>query len=140
MKIAKTFCWEMGHRLIDHAGGCRNLHGHSYRMRIEIEGTPAADGMILDFDAIGAAVRPLLKEWDHAFLCDRRDAELIGFLEAHGMKHAVIRFPSTVENLVTLVMERLSPVFAGHDNVKAFTVQVHETETSSASCTTELGG
>lgn len=138
MKIAKTFRWEMGHRLIDHQGGCRNLHGHSYRMRIEIEGEPADNGMILDFDEMTAAVRPLLQEWDHAFLCDQRDTDLVAFLQARDMKHSVIPFPSTVENLVRLVVQRLEPVFAGHDQVRAFTVRVHETETSSASSRTVL--
>jgi len=51
MKIAKEFRWEMGHRLPEHTGLCRNIHGHSYRMVVEITGDVLANGMIIDFYA-----------------------------------------------------------------------------------------
>jgi len=38
MKIAKEFKWEMGHRLPEHFGQCKNIHGHSYKMLVEFEG------------------------------------------------------------------------------------------------------
>ena len=38
MKIAKEFRWEMGHRLPEHFGLCKNIHGHSYKMIVEFEG------------------------------------------------------------------------------------------------------
>ena len=38
MKIAKEFNWEMGHRLPEHFGKCKNIHGHSYKMMVELEG------------------------------------------------------------------------------------------------------
>ena len=40
MKIAKEFRWEMGHRLPEHFGLCKNIHGHSYKMVVEFEGEP----------------------------------------------------------------------------------------------------
>ena len=30
MKIAKEFRWEMGHRLPEHFGLCKNIHGHCH--------------------------------------------------------------------------------------------------------------
>ena len=38
MKVAKEFKWEMGHRLPEHFGNCKNIHGHSYKMIAEFEG------------------------------------------------------------------------------------------------------
>ena len=128
----------MGHRLPDHPGGCRNLHGHSYRLAVSIDGEPAANGMVLDFDEVGWAVRPLLAELDHAFLCEETDRDLLQFLREHGLKHVAVPFPSTVENICGLVAERLRPVFAGRRNLRRFAVQVHETETSSARLTVEI--
>lgn len=139
MKIAKKFRWEMGHRLPDHPGGCRNLHGHSYRMRVEVEGTPGENGMIIDFDDLTRAVRPLIEELDHAFLCQDRDTDLVDFLVTHDMKRMIVPFPSTVENICTLFADRLAPVFRSRKRVSSFSVVIFETETSSAridrSCT-----
>ncbi len=48
-RIAKEFHWEMGHRLPFHQGGCQNIHGHSYTMRVEIIGTiDPATGMVIE--------------------------------------------------------------------------------------------
>lgn len=137
MRIAKTFRWEMGHRLPDHPGGCRNLHGHSYRLEVAIDGEPGAGGMVVDFDDVSRAVRPLLAELDHAFLCDASDGDLLRFLCDHALKHVAVPFPSTVENICGLIAQRLRPVFAGRENVSGFTVTVHETETSSARLSVE---
>lgn len=132
MKIAKTFRWEMGHRLPEHPGGCRNLHGHSYRMQVEVEGTPGENGMIIDFDDMTRAVRPLIEELDHAFLCRDTDTDLVAFLRTHDMKHRIVPFASTVENISTLFADRLEPVFHEAAQVTAFAVTVFETDTSSA--------
>ena len=132
MNIAKTFRWEMGHRLPEHPGGCRNLHGHSYRLEVSIDGDVADTGMVIDFDDVTRAVRPLIQELDHAFLCDESDHDLLTFIRDHDMKHVAVPFPSTVENICTLIAERLHPVFAERANIRGFTVRVNETETSSA--------
>ena len=122
----------MGHRLPHHPGGCRNLHGHSYRMQVEVEGEPADNGMIIDFDDMTRAVRPLIEELDHAFLCRDTDKDLAAFLQAHGMKHKIVSFASTVENISMFFADRLAPVFRNVDNVSGFAVTIFETETSSA--------
>src|SRR6187200_52347 len=42
------FCY--GHRLLNYAGKCRNLHGHNGRADIVLEGTELDDrGMVVDF-------------------------------------------------------------------------------------------
>ena len=137
MIIAKTFRWEMGHRLPEHPGGCRNLHGHSYRLEVSIDGDVSDTGMVIDFDDVTRAVRPLIQELDHAFLCDESDHDLLTFIRDHDMKHVAVPFSSTVENICTLIAERLRPVFAERANIRGFTVRVNETETSSATVRVE---
>jgi len=56
MKIAKEFRWEMGHRLPYHNGLCKNVHGHSYQMVIELEGDVNTKGMIIDFYDLGEII------------------------------------------------------------------------------------
>lgn len=133
MKIAKHFRWEMGHRLPEHDGECRNVHGHSYKMTVQVEGEPDFDtGMVIDFNDISAAVKPLLQELDHAFLCQDCDEDLLALLCDMEMKHVVIPYPSTVENLCQMFADRLEPMFATYDNLRAFTILIYETESSVA--------
>lgn len=133
MRIAKEFRWEMGHRLPLHDGACRNLHGHSYRLVVEIDGEPdPATGMVVDFQDVSAAVKPFVAELDHCFLVQDSDADLLAYLRRNDLKHTVIPFPSTVENLCRLFATRLGPFFAQHAAARALRVTIFETPTSSA--------
>lgn len=133
MKIAKEFRWEMGHRLPNHDGACRNLHGHSYRMVVEVEGEVNPEtGMVIDFSEISAKVKPFLAELDHCFLCQEDDKEVRELLENMNLKRILIPVPSTVENICGLFVKRLKPAFATEPEVKAFTVRIWETASSVA--------
>ncbi|MCC5847381.1 MAG: 6-carboxytetrahydropterin synthase QueD [Verrucomicrobia bacterium] len=133
MKIAKEFRWEMGHRLPNHDGACRNVHGHSYRMQVEVEGDVNPEtGMVIDFGDISAKVKPFLAELDHAFLCQESDTEVRELLERMDLKRVMIPVPSTVENICMLFIEKLRPAFACEPEVRAFTVRIWETATSEA--------
>jgi len=132
MKISKVFRWEMGHRLPNHEGKCRNVHGHSYKLEVVIEGTPIHDGMIIDFYDISKAVKPLIEELDHAFMVQESDAELMEYLKKNDMKRVVIPVPSTVENLCIWFADRIAPTFNDYDNVSSFMVRINETENSTA--------
>ncbi len=90
MLISKEFKWEMGHRLPRHNGACKNVHGHSYRLRVEIEGEPNEEGMVIDFHDISAAVKPLIAELDHAFLCEESDVEMLQFLRESAVTCVVV--------------------------------------------------
>lgn len=136
MKIAKEFRWEMGHRLPLHEGACRNLHGHSYRMVVEVEGEiNPLTGMVIDFADISAKVKPFLLELDHAFLCQEDDREVRELLEQMDLKRVYIAKPSTVENICGMFVARLRPAFAREPQVRAFTVRIWETASSVAEIT-----
>ncbi len=133
MKIAKEFRWEMGHRLPEHAGACRNVHGHSYRLVVEVEGeVEPRTGMVMDFADISAIVKPYVAELDHAFLCQEDDIPVRELLERMDLKRVYIPFPSTVENICRMFAERLRPAFAGVGSVRSFTIRIWETASSVA--------
>ena len=138
MKISKEFDWEMAHRLLDHESGCRNMHGHSYRLLVEIEGEPDESGMILDFDHVGKILRPLIAELDHSFLCDERDTILIAFLREQKMKHKVVPFHTTVENLCRHFAAPLQTALQPLANVRGFSLRIHETARNSATLEVKL--
>ena len=70
--ISKSFAFEAAHRLPQHRGKCRRLHGHSYRVEVAISGvlqsSGPSQGMIMDFDELSLVVRPLLAALDHHYL------------------------------------------------------------------------
>lgn len=99
MKIAKEFRWEMGHRLPEHFGKCKNIHGHSYKMLVELEGDIQKNGMVMDYYDLKKIVNPIVEKLDHAFLVYKEDKEIIEFLNKMNSKKVVVDFQSTVENI-----------------------------------------
>ncbi len=81
MKIAKEFRWEMGHRLPEHFGQCKNRHGHSYKMLVEFEGELDENGMVIDYYDVEKIVKPIIEKLDHAFLVNKNDKHTREFLE-----------------------------------------------------------
>lgn len=139
MKIGKEFHWEMGHRLPSHKGACRNMHGHSYRMVVEVEGSINPEtGMLIDFGDISKIVKPVVAEFDHAFLCERSDTEVLSLLERLDMKRVVMDEPSTVENICGVFVTKLHAAIGGVPEIDAFTVRIWETATSVAEVRTEV--
>lgn len=71
-KIGRTYRFEAAHRLpkVPPEHKCHRLHGHNYRIVVELHGDPIHDGMILDFFQLDAAVLPLVEQCDHRVLND----------------------------------------------------------------------
>lgn len=71
MKIIQAFHFEAAHRL-PHVGElhrCYRLHGHSYRIELELDGpVDPASGFVVDFFEVEAAFAPLLARLDHFYL------------------------------------------------------------------------
>lgn len=137
-RIAKEYRWEMGHRLVQHEGLCKNIHGHSYSLRVEIEGSTDATGMVMDFYDLSTLVQPIVDELDHCFICDHDDAVMIEFFLGNPMKVVVVQFPTTAENICAWIAERLAPEFAQFERIHSFTLRLHETERAYAECTRTL--
>ena len=73
MDIFKDFTLEAAHRLPNVPPGhkCARLHGHSFRVRLEVSGQPGTDtGWVMDFGDIKAAFKPLYEQLDHHYLND----------------------------------------------------------------------
>ena len=72
MILRKEYWFESAHFIYNHPGKCRNLHGHSYKLFVCIEGTPDAEtGMIVDFDDLSKVVNEkVIAQLDHRFLND----------------------------------------------------------------------
>ncbi len=127
MKIAKEFSWEMSHRLPFHKGPCKNLHGHSYKLRLSLEGGTNHEAMVLDFYDMELVILPIINSLDHAFLCDGTDNLMIDFLKENNFKHYIIDNFSTCENLTHFFLNKISEKMREYKNIKKITVRVYET-------------
>lgn len=128
VKVAQTFRWEMGHRLPHHSGGCRNLHGHSYKMVVELTGWPRNDGMVIDYYDIKSEIKPLVAALDHCFLCSADDELMAAFLKTVEMKTVYVDFPSTAENIALYFLAAIRSGLKHHENLRSVAVRVYETE------------
>ncbi len=76
--IFKEFTFEAAHLLPNVPAGhkCGNLHGHSFKFRVEITGEPDPfSGWVIDFADVKAAVRPVYDTLDHHYLNDIQGLE-----------------------------------------------------------------
>ncbi len=125
MKIAKEFHWEMGHRLPEHFGKCKNIHGHSYKMIVELEGSLDENGMIMDYFDLKKIVKPVIEVMDHAFMVYEKDKQIIEFLESMNSKKIIVGFQSTVENICRYILAELKKNQLP-SNVKKIKVRIFE--------------
>lgn len=71
MEVFKDFTFEAAHRLPNVAPGhkCGRLHGHSFRVRVVLEGPVGPDtGWVEDFADLKKAFKPLYDQLDHNYL------------------------------------------------------------------------
>jgi len=127
MKIAKEFKWEMGHRLPEHFGLCKNIHGHSYKMIVEFEGDLNEQGMVIDYYDVEKIINPIIGELDHAFMVNKNDKNVLEFLEKMNSKKVVVDFESTAENISKYLLDEIRNTKLPQ-NVKKLTVRIYETE------------
>ena len=126
MKIAKEFRWEMGHRLPEHFGQCKNIHGHSYKMLVEFSGELDKNGMIIDYYNVEKIINPVIEKLDHAFMVNKNDKVVLEFLEKMNSKRVVVDFESTAENICNYLLTEISKTSLP-ENVKQIKVRVQET-------------
>ena len=122
--LTKEFKFEAAHRLPLHDGKCARLHGHSWRMRVELSGEVlfkegAKTGMLRDFGDVGKAAAPLLEN----------------ALDHHYLNETTGLASPTSEELARWVYDRLKPALP-----EMVAVEVMETCTCSCRYEPQEGG
>jgi len=69
ISITKLFEFEAAHHLPNYEGECAKVHGHSYKLEVEVSGEINMNtGMIIDFTLLKYVVRDNVLVW-----CDHSD-------------------------------------------------------------------
>ncbi len=138
IRITKEFKFEMAHALKDYDGLCRNIHGHSYELKVTIAGRPITDekspklGMVMDFGDLKKIVREqIVDRYDHALvLYNKMPASLIDELKKNFERIILKDYNPTselmIQDFAQLIKEKLP------ENLKLKYVLLRETVTSYA--------
>jgi 6-pyruvoyltetrahydropterin/6-carboxytetrahydropterin synthase len=112
MFLKKDFSFDAAHRLEEYHGKCEALHGHTYRFRVTLKGTPDGESMVMDFVQ--------LKELVNELVVSRLD---------HSLLNDTIPQP-TAENIALWIWRQIESAVR-KENCALYSVQVWETSTSS---------
>ena len=121
--VTKTVRFDAAHILSDHAGLCKNLHGHTYRVDVSV--AQEADGdMVIDFKELKKIANEVICDrFDHAFIYNTKskgESEIAAVVEKNGMRTVAIPFRSTSENLAKMFYNDLKERLPGLSNVKVW--------------------
>jgi 6-pyruvoyltetrahydropterin/6-carboxytetrahydropterin synthase len=142
LSLVRSLRFCAGHRLLGHEGRCAFLHGHNYRVEVEVEalggGTEVDDvGRVVDFSLIKRRLLGWLDEhWDHTFiLWDEDTTALAAVKQADPTKYFLLPWNPTAENMARYLLEVVAPGVLGDLGVMARRVAVWETDESCAVAT-----
>ena len=132
-KIAKEFSFDMAHLLDGHDGKCQNLHGHTYKLQVEVAGDLFAEGakaaMVMDFSDLKEVVKScVLDKMDHAFIYDEtsaRERQIAELLQKLDSKTFGVPFRTTAERLAQFIFQQLK-----QQNLPISSIRLWETPTS----------
>lgn len=69
--VFKDFTFAAGHAIRGHRGGCQNLHGHNYRVRVHVAAAALDElGMVIDFADLKRILSGVVGRFDHAVIND----------------------------------------------------------------------
>lgn len=117
--ITKKFDFEAAHYIpaFEEGHKCRQMHGHSFKVEVKIQGEIDAEmGILMDFADIKSVVKPYIEYMDHNCLNDLGEKDDVPMLKN-----------PTSENICLWLYQELAPKLP-----MLKSIVVHETCTSGA--------
>ncbi|MDY0293736.1 MAG: 6-pyruvoyl tetrahydropterin synthase family protein [Candidatus Methanomethylophilaceae archaeon] len=132
---------------------CSRLHGHSYIIRLRLEGEIGEDGMVMDFVAMKRKLRELIEIFDHKTLLPSK-SDTVGITITDGSVEAVscgkrYVFPmedvvlldiptTTAEEMSRLMVQQIAGSVEFPSNVRSVSVGLDEERGQTAWFTQEI--
>jgi 6-pyruvoyltetrahydropterin/6-carboxytetrahydropterin synthase len=132
VRITRTFEFDAAHRLPEHEGKCRRLHGHRYTIDVTVRGPVQREGsehgMVRDFGNLDQWLDAIKIRFDHRTMLWDQDPlhDVIGSFDQDSL--VSLDFVPTAENLAAYVATYLIE----RADVEIVEVTVHETPRGSA--------
>lgn len=106
IRITKEFQFEMAHALLGYDGPCKNIHGHSYQLKVTVKGkvkentSDSDEGMVIDFGIVKNIVNEqVVHPYDHSLVLNKKmniDKTQYEFMN----KLIIVPFQPTCEQLL----------------------------------------
>ena len=146
MRVTKEVQFDLAHRIPNHKGKCRNLHGHTYKVQVTLDGIvndemeSPSEGMTIDFKDLKQILDKVIVEpYDHVTMLYIQDPLVPYFIEMKEKFDLNVHFVSyipTAENMSLRFFDKIQNELNGCD-IKVVSVKVWETPTSFAECVEE---
>lgn len=144
MKVTKEITFDTAHLLSFYDGKCANLHGHTYKLQVTLEGeTNNGTCMLLDFNVLKEVLQEaVMNRFDHAVAFsdamyrNNAEDELCAWAERNGMNFVVIpNGKTTCEAMAPFIRDCvLDSLQSRGISVTCVSVRLWETPTSFAEC------
>ena len=118
--------FDAAHFLTNYDGKCHNIHGHRWRVALNIKGEPK-NGMVVDFNDIKKDLKNECDYFDHTFIVekDSLNKELFDLLSKDFLLREV-PFRTTAENFAKYFFDKLNSKY------EVYEVAVYETPNNCA--------
>lgn len=131
--LTKVFHFEAAHALNGYDGKCRNIHGHSYELRVTVKGMPLNEpgnpknGMVIDFHDLKQIVnQEVVDKLDHAFIIgNNMPKDFVEITKRDFDKVVELPYQPTSENMLADFAERIKKRLPQH--VELYSVTLQET-------------
>lgn len=132
--ITRIHEFDCAHRVMDHGGKCRNLHGHRYKAEISFKSiTNLGIGYSIDFADIKKILGTWIDDkWDHGTVVNPSDKVIIDACIATNSKLYTMSLQNgycnpTAENMSKELLLVSSVLFEKHEEIKISSIRLYET-------------
>jgi 6-pyruvoyltetrahydropterin/6-carboxytetrahydropterin synthase len=128
--VTRRLEFDTGHRLLNHEGKCRHVHGHRYALEATFSAASLDKlGRVVDFGVIKEKLGAWLDvHWDHTLVLSEQDRDL-GDNIAKQTGQTVYYLPTnpTAENMAAYLFENICPALFKGLGIKCEKLTLHET-------------
>lgn len=138
VSCTKTIKFCAGHRLMNHEGKCKSLHGHGYVLNITVESidnTLDSIGRVADFGVIKSIFGEWIDtNWDHGVILNSEDTNIINFMKENDFKCYIMHGNPTAENMAQHLITKFNYLINSYDsiNFEVTHIELYETDTCKA--------
>lgn len=101
----ENFTFDASHYTKGISEKCLNIHGHTFRVNVEIEGNiDPSTGMIIDFGIIKKVVKEILDDFDHKLIVPQKDLGKIRLEGPFRKDIKVIKYPEATTEYIALAI------------------------------------
>ena len=132
LKTEQSF--DAAHFLKDYQGKCKNLHGHRWRVVVEIQGTQLSEarqdrGMLIDFDELKNVLKEICDYLDHCLIYEAGSLKsaTLAALREEDFRMVEVPFRPTAENFSHYIYELIR-----EKGYEVHRVEVYETPNNCA--------